>query len=369
MFESILALAHSNLAIIGAGQDFDRRSMYHYGQAVSLLRIALSGDSIEDAVLFAIMALMGVNYLWNDLLAFQSNLTGLRHIVALRGGLNALAWPSLLKPGILTLESFWTYLSSQTHLLEQSTLPAITIDVKIELEANIGTPSTNLPVGFRVLAEQRRLNPYLTQIIQREADFDASLSRTPPTSFVYGNSVRKFANLRTRNGDEVNLASNLQTSGELARLLASPKLTQLEVICCVGMFINVLCTTRTEQLSPVYFAQVQHHAKQLLDYELTDNDPAARDLVAWTIFNVASTMVPSRFARPLKMHQDDVRLDLAVKVVKAFSTSTWEDMKSLLRQFICSDICIDVFQNVWDIGLQQLQSTVGLTEIDRQNQV
>lgn len=169
MFESILALAYSNLAIIGAGDQAGERSVYHYGQAVSQLRLVLSQHFMEDAVLFAIMALMGVNYLWNDLSAFQSNLEGLRQIVALRGGLNALAWPTLLKPAILTLESFWTYLSYQTHLQDQYTLQAIAIDQPTVFENDAGALVSNLPNGFRVLVEQRRLNSHIARVIEREA--------------------------------------------------------------------------------------------------------------------------------------------------------------------------------------------------------
>lgn len=37
----------------------------------------------------------------NDMTAFQSHLGGLRILVQLRGGLDSLGWPELLKPSII----------------------------------------------------------------------------------------------------------------------------------------------------------------------------------------------------------------------------------------------------------------------------
>lgn len=354
MLESILALACSNLSIMSTtehGTNTRLRAVFHYGQAINLLRETLSNGYTGDAVLFAIMSIMGVNYLWDDLAAFESNLAGLRQIIALRGGLDSLAWPSLLRPGILTLESFWTYLSSQAHLLGHDTLLAIATNELTPFEGDVEALISTLPLGFRTLAENHRLSINLLPIIQREAAFDASLSRSPPSAFMNHDGVRKFAHLRTRNGDEVTVASNLQSCEELARLLTNRELMPLDIVCCVGLFINSLCITRSEQLSPIYFTQLQHHAKQLMDFGLNDDDTSARDLITWTIFNVASTMVPGRMTIQPSNYQDDLRLSLAVKVAQHFSTSAWEDMQLLLRGFICSDSCIDAFKNAWDMGI------------------
>lgn len=353
MFESILALSYSNLTIMSqVRRGADRRAMYHYGEAVGLIRRTIASGYTGDAVLFSIMSIMGVNYLWNDLPAFGSNLNGLRQVIALRGGLDKLAWPALLKASILSLESFWTYLSHQSHLLGHNTLPAIVANELQPFQGEIDAIMATLPPGFRVLAQAGSLSTNLLPIIQREARFDASLSRASPSSFAHHDGIRKFAHLRTRNGSEVTLASSLQTCEELARLLTNPDLMPLDIVCCIGLFINCLCVARSEQLSPIYFIQLQHHAKQLMAFDLSDDEAAARDLITWTIFNVASTMVPGRLVFRPDMYKDDIRLSLTIKVAAHFATSTWEDMRSILRQFICSDICLDAFENVWSTGIQ-----------------
>lgn len=356
LFESILALSYSNLAIMPRTKaESDAPFMYHYGQAINHIRRALAAGYIGDAVLFAIISLLAINYLRNDLTAFQSNLQGLRQIITLRGGLNALGWPALLKPGILTVESFWTYLSNQAHLLDHCTVPAIlTNDSLPSPEAGVECITPNLPTGFRILAEQGRLNRIVLEIVQREVIFEASLSRTPPSYFAYHDGIRKFTHLKARDGNEITVASNLQTCEELARLIVSPDLMPLDIICCIGMLINSLCVTRNEQLSPIFFTQLQYHAKQLIAVDLDDNDVAARDLKTWTIFNIASTMVSESSTYSFDKHHNDMRLALAVKVVKHFSKKSWEDVQSILQQFICSESCIDAFKNVWDFGSQYM---------------
>ena len=167
-----------------------------------------------------------------------------------------------------------------------------------------------------------------------------------------GLRLDKFAQLTQPNGEDVTVATHIQTCEELARLLVRPNLTHLDLICCIGMFINALCVTRSEQLSPIYFAQLQHHAKQLLECDLAHCDALSKDLHAWTIFQTASTMLPNSFIKSVHT-LGDLRLALAVKVTVAYANHTWDDMKRCLRRFICSEICIKVFENVWLVGHEQ----------------
>ena len=365
MFEAIIALAQANSSISQwTDQSGDRFTLYHYGQAIARLRQAISStqESMEDAVLFAIMALMGVNYLLNDLRAFHTNLLGLRSLVSLRGGLDALGWPTLLKPGLVALESFWAYLSHQPHLLQgqivMSVTPAAMINVSSTFRRADPVPPVeemlpHLPAGFRALAEQRRLGGSLLHLIHHIAEYDLSLQHAVPTHLTHRGGVRKFANFKTPDGRKVTVASNLHFCEQLAKLLATSELNLLEKVFCIGAFIVLLGSAQTEQFSPIYFTQLQHHAGELLEIPLDENDPAATDLVAWTIFNVVSTMVPSRLSVLPDNYQDDLRFALTVKVVGHFSaTRTWEDMQTALRMFIWSDACVSGWRDVWDLGME-----------------
>lgn len=365
MFEATIALAHASSSISHwTDQSGDRLTLYHYGQAISRLRYAITNvrEYMEDAILFAIMALMGVDYLVNNLTAFHANLIGLRQLVSLRGGLEALGWPTLLKPGLLSLESFWTYISHQPHLVQQQTvartMPTAIMEVSATPCLMSPIPSfesmlSKLPAGFRALGEQRRLGEDLLYLIYQIAEFDLPLESAPATFFTHRDGVRKFTHFRTSDGQDVTVASNLHVCEQLARLLSNPELTPLEKVCCIGIFIGRLSSTRTEQLSPIYFTQLQHHAGELLDVPLDDADPAAMNLVAWTIFNVASTMGPVKSSGLPNNYHDDLRLALAVKIVDYFSaTRTWEEIQIFLRMFLGSDTCLIAWKNVWILGME-----------------
>ena len=371
MFEAIIALAQANSTVNRwTDQTGDRLTLYHYGQAIARLRQAISSaqESMEDAVLFAIMALMGVNYLLNDLRAFQANLLGLRRLVDLRGGVDALGWPALLKPGLVALESFWAYLSQQPHLLQGQSAISATAGAKIDLTPTLHSvgpiPAVEemlprLPAGFRVLAEQRRLGRSLVYLIHQISAYDLSLQHAVPTYLIHRGAVRKVTNFKTPDNREVTVASNLHFCEQLASLLATSELNSLEKVFCIGAFIVLLGSARTEQLSPIYFTQLQHHAGELLEIAMDENDPVAADLVAWSIFNVASTLVPSKLSSLPNNYQDDVRFALTVKVVTHFSaTRTWDDMQRALQRFIWNDGCGSSWKHVWDLGLEHARNRV-----------
>lgn len=350
LFESILALAFANLSVLNpSAQETKRSAWFHYGRAMSLLRLSLAKGEIGDTVLISIISIIGANYLQDNLFAFQINLRGLRQVIALRGGLQSIAHSKLLQSAILTVESFWTYLRAQAHLIAPDSLPAISFDMTPVPEADVDLLVSRMPIGFRKLFQQRRLSAKVARLVIQEAEYNDSLTFAPPNTYLHGGSTRKFADLKMANHEAVTVGSYIQTCEELARLLASPDLTHLDYTCCTGMFINALCVAKSEQLSPIYFTQLQYHAKQLLVCNLDISDPESRNLHAWVIFQVASTLVPSRTTSPVYV-QNDFRFSLAIKVVKNFAGHSWTDMEVLLRNFICSETCLKTFENVWLLG-------------------
>lgn len=368
MFKAVIALAWANCSITNwTDQHADRLTLHLYGEAVAQLRQDLSSPEhyMTDATLFAIMALMGLNYLLNDLSAFGTNLAGLQRIVSLRGGINTLGWPRLLKPALLTLESFWAYFSSQPHLMDSDLYTQPTPNTMIGVihvihndgqSANTSQMLPRLPEGFQVLAERGYLGRDLLSIICDVAELDSSLYHEPPTPVVYHKSIIKFTNSKMRDGSATTIASSLRFCEQLARLFANSNLSIVEKTCCIGMFVILIGSTRSEQLSSIYFTQLQHHSKELLDLPIRELDSEMVDLAAWSMFNVASTMVPPRFSRLPENYQNDLRYVLAVKIVAHFSASrTWEEMHASLSKFIWSSVCMTAWKNVWDIGMQLTQ--------------
>lgn len=236
-----------------------------------------------------------------------------------------------LEPAILTIEAFWVYVSQQKHLLPQPSLSVTSIAIDVGEAVDYEALVSALPIWFQQLAQEQRLSLSVVRAILEEVEFSTSILFDQPAGFVHHDGVRKFASLKTKSGEEINIVSHIQTIRNLARLFGSPHLTKEDIVCCIGMFINALCVLRSEQLSPIFFRQIQHHTRQLIECNVDVNDTVFRDLLAWAMFNVASTMVPSRIIRSADSPLSDLRYHLFSKIVSLFPTSQWHDLELILK--------------------------------------
>ena len=76
MFEALIALSQANLTIQKWGMEGpDRDALYHYSRSVNRLRELLSQQHgyAQDSVLFAIVALMGVDVSFYPVIMRQSS--------------------------------------------------------------------------------------------------------------------------------------------------------------------------------------------------------------------------------------------------------------------------------------------------------
>jgi hypothetical protein len=362
MFQATVALALADATANTWTDDYASPDvLYHYGRSLSTLRRSLEDAQAlqNDALLFAIMALIGIDYLLNDLHSLSAHLQGLRHVINLRGGLEAVGFPLLLKPAVLSVESFYSYIYQQPHLLSNGSahpvLPA-SIEEPAPGDDEVQNMLQIIPRGYHTLLGRSPQSLKILSIVFNLAEEDAQLQHDMPTSFAYREGVRKFLNFNDTSGQPVTVASALHCCGELAKLLVGPEMSQVERACCIAMFIYLLGFSRSEQLSSVYFTQLQHHTQELLDMPLMDDDPEGTELIGWAMFVVSSTLLPITAREDMRGDNADKRYALALRTVEYFSRQkTWDVMAVTLQGFIWNDTCMVSWKNLWDTAIDHLE--------------
>lgn len=381
MFEAIVALSRANLTV-SAWSDHrpDSQTLYHYGSAVARLRELIASQdthaATEDSVLFAIVALMGIDFLKNDMLAFQAHLAGLRHLVKLRGGLDALGWPTLLEPSIKGLETFWTYICSTPHLLPPNMIT--TVPSQPFLARN--PPATkgpclpplteqiaSLPKGFRRLAESGRLSPIVISLLFQANRFDIHLHHHPGHKHLtrYGSPIRaSHAAFTSRRGTPTHNASNLSLTELTAAVLVEKSLTRLERLVCLSLLTVLMGCTRTEKLAKLVAAQMRLCVVEALAFPLRADDPIERDFVAWVslILGAGSGIDEGADIDDMwgghgcgshdpwfKGWKGDPRLTAVRRVVEHFRgwRSLEEVQSEIVQGFIWTDYCAETISENW----------------------
>ncbi|ETN43052.1 uncharacterized protein HMPREF1541_02210 [Cyphellophora europaea CBS 101466] len=381
MFETIVALSHANL-FVSTWTDHcpDSQTLFHYGSALKRLRSQIAsedpGISAHDAVLFAIVALMGIDFLMSDMVTFQTHLSGLRRLVALRGGIEFLGWPSLLKPSIVGLETFWTYICSAPNLLRANIPITATPIEPISLSPSPQMPSTNinhcgysdayndmssliasLQPGYRRLALECNLSPCIIDLVHKVLHFDINLHHYPNGMTRYGQPILSSNAFASSQGTPLVSAANLAVTEYAAAALASPQRTPIERLICISLLTTLLDMTRHEKLSPLYAQQLRLFEEEVLAYPLDDSEPAVRDLVAWLSLNLGQRILwPPAKALPPGW-RDDRCTAMVMKVVRHFSGRwSYERLqKDVLMGFVWTDACQGGMKMAWNLGLDVLR--------------
>ncbi|KAI1608489.1 hypothetical protein EDD36DRAFT_448313 [Exophiala viscosa] len=346
MFEALIALSQANLTVHQWNNGSDPDALYHYNQTLRRLRDLLDReqDYTQDAVLFAIVALMGVDYLNNDLAAFETHLGGLRKIVELRGGLDQLGWPLVLKPYLLGLERFWAYMSK--HSQQRDTLTAQRHNAIPPMPsdrppiANLEEIASILPPGFRTMAMNNRLSEPVLMLIHRVVTQGEHILQISPS---YGSS-------------SIN-ATNMQEAEHCARLLTDSDVTFIDRASCIGLLVVIMDSSRTERLSGYYDQQLQMHAEEIRVSQEMFQDADQSDLYLWVALDTVGTMVPPRRPALPENYEADARFELLLAVVQQYRHLSWDEVLTVLKKFFFTARCIESWYNSWTLALRHLGET------------
>ncbi|KAK4937473.1 hypothetical protein LTR10_021925 [Elasticomyces elasticus] len=360
MFEALIALSQANLTVHQWTNGPDQDALYHYNQALRRLRDLLDReqDYSQDSILFAIIALMGVDvggpqqfdynwtltlfqYLNNDLTAFEMHLGGLRKIVDLRGGLDNLGWPLILRPYLLGLERFWAYMSKHSQTLQASIAQGHNVSL---LELSHHTPIANfadmisvLPPGFRTMALNNRLSQPVLTLLHRITTEAEHIIQINPS---YGSST-------------VN-ATNMQEAEHCAQLLTSSDLTFIDRASCIGLLVVIMDSSRTERFSGYYDQQLQMHAEEIRLSNEVFQDADLSDFYLWVALDIVGTMVPPRRPALPENYQADTRFTLLLAVLQNYGDLSWEEVLTVLKRFFFTARCVESWHNSWELGFRHL---------------
>jgi hypothetical protein len=341
MFEALIALAQTNLTVQTNQRARDKDALFHYSRSLQRLREALSQPECiqEDSTLFGIIALMGVDFMAGDTKAFEMHLYGMRQIVALRGGIDQLGWPTILKPYLVAMEGFWAYMSRDQCVDIDLHEPSRSIaDFQHPYNrvpiAGLDELISTLPPGFRDLALNYRLSLPVITLISRSTLGALSIDQ------IGGGRI------------DIPNATSMQETEYAARLLACSRLTVIERSICVGIMISIMERTMSERFSSLYTTHIQQHAEELLIWQGHFKAPDLAELYLWAAMKTIGTLVPTTHSAPAALHEDDSRFELLMSVVQRYSELPWPQVLDLIRKFIVVPKCIKHWQYAWELGLK-----------------
>ncbi|KAK5061233.1 hypothetical protein LTR84_007775 [Exophiala bonariae] len=347
MFETIVTLSRARLALNNFPQgQVDHLTMYHYGQCLGKLRkLVDDGESdLEDATLFAILALICVEYIRNDLVAFQVHLHALRRIVSSRGGVDALGWPKLLRPSIVSLEYFWSDFCQQTDPAN-STRPVLEILTPGELIDSI-------PSGFRLLALQKRLRSDIIVLLSRVRDMHLPTSNEDshdddPTTTKWHevSSPRDDTNIPRMATD-----SSLLVVQYCQKLLGEVGLSKIERACCIALLMTLLAGSSDEPCWEISTQNIEKYIHELMPISLEEHDEHAANLLAWVCLSTATVVISPRENTPGSPFEcEPICWSILEKVVLYFCRSrSLGGTKVIMRRFILTAACEKVLESAWN---------------------
>lgn len=335
LFEAIIVVSEA-VKTMGVGKPTPA-VMYHHGKVLKQLRQTLlsTTDFAADHVLFTITAMLAIDYLFNDMIAFETHLKGMRSLVATRGGLDALGWPLMLKPGILTLEGLWAYKSSQKgEESERASGSPPDADSEEVLEyprhpfpSYLTAMLAKLPPGLSDLALNRRLSFAMMQLLKGVADWkeemDNQLHDQPDVS-------RVFSSFDTR------LVERCK------RLLVYAELNDVEKVVCSATMAYAMTLgkrQRNDALFGWYKRQLSIEAEQLLKYDFHRADEIA--CLQWAAVLIATPIdePPLKASSPRIRFLDSVlsKNDRARdwKLLRKVGSQMFWDEDSEVKWFLC----------------------------------
>ncbi|KIV96031.1 hypothetical protein PV10_03613 [Exophiala mesophila] len=348
LFEAMMAVSQAGMTARCWSVDGpDKDALLHYNRTVSRLRSLLDQNMAysQDAVLFAIVALMGVDYLLNDMVAYGTHIEGMRRIIALRGGLDKLGWPTILKPLVISVESFWTYICTNPPQPEASSPdvqppPSATADyVDIacpyvrKSSADLFEMIQGLPLGFRRLALNYRRS-------------------VPVMALIYGvvsNNDEIHAPDYESSPSEVN-AANHQEWLYCLRLLSDINITPVERTCCIGLMLTIVDRSHSAGHSPHYRQQIRHHAKELSSGKGRFLQEDVSDMFLWVSLNIVGRDFQKRAQEQGSGLGEDDKIELLLVLVRRHAALKWDDVLARMNNFIPAPRQEGDWRYAWQLG-------------------
>ena len=337
LLEAILAAARRQLALETGTENegsLTIGTMHHYGAAVASLRRRLSDTTAvyDDAVFWTIIALIVNDQEMQDWESFEVHLSGLRRIVTLRGG------PDALKAHCnraFVLYS-WTEVCFANHqdsiaLASPGRTRSDSSDSSISsLSSEIVDYTQHFPAGFRRMIEEYDFEITTVVLIDRALQW----FRAHMAAVEADNLAASPNDVRTELADSIYCT------------IHKPDLSKQERLVCVGLYALVV------SMNPNYMHQ--HWSGSMNWYLLRpvnyDDDMMqwCEDCVLWVGLIIASMQ------GGFSLSQAERWAMLRRVFQKHGYSRTWSEVRSAVQQFCITDALDEQWEACWRFATRKL---------------
>jgi len=274
--EAVFAAARRQVAFEAQSEtESPLSSMQHYNKAISLLqrRVSEASAAFDDAIYWAVIALLVSDQEREDWHSYAVNLDGIRRIVQIRGGVKALK--------ASCGRSFKFYLWAESCCSNREDL--------ITQEESEQVSTTPIPAVFEAPLEDlvpfvRRHSPGFVQMIEQHPFHCETMTMIDSTLKWY--HAQTCATNGGRSPQE-GLGSRNSLTERLHRLLQKGAISDRERLVCVGLLVLVLT------LPPVYMSEQYSRtlSRYVSGFQALSGSIAQEDCTLWVALMMASMSV------------------------------------------------------------------------------
>ncbi|ETI28210.1 hypothetical protein G647_00659 [Cladophialophora carrionii CBS 160.54] len=348
MFELMVALSRASFdARQGNARGPTREVLVHYGKGIEALRLRMAKSSAcdDDATILSVMALLGIALIYGDFRSFETHLTGLRHLVDMRGGVDSLGWGGFIKNSITGLESLWAY-----HENKKLSIATTETHIKLEYPKHPFPPElcvtiAKLPDGFRELALSATLSLQIIALLSNVSEWVSQMQ--------FGRK-KNVLPLGEPNG------TYLRQTHMCLELVPLRGLDVLErAICAAIATVTTETFNKTKQQNPVHRRMIETLSEMLFRYDL-QSLPA--ECTMWLALVIAGPPRPvdGSVASPASSAGEscnsdesqrprDVLLDKTIE--GSPSARNWKWVKKAVQKFFFNEELLEAWQQTWEVAV------------------
>ena len=307
--------------------------LQHRGNFLRILidRMKSPTDTVDDATLFAILNMIVLESTIADWDAYTTNLAGLHHLLAQRGGFEAMKWRCFFRTHLT-----WAHLRASAHSTSQRAFhPKGTLQRSqyhtFPFLVAIYPTASKLPAGLNDLAASGNLSVstinLLASVYEWTQEFDPDAEECAQDREYY--------------------ASGLRLISTLADILARSALTTPERMLCIGVYayINATDGRRRTDRQPRglrdLLVGIRGLAAQVVDFD---------DYLLWTAMAVANNnddVSSTAYTRWLLL---DTYMD------QTHAKCRWDHVLSTVQKFFWTSALEQQWHTSWETALQRRRS-------------
>ncbi|EXJ64278.1 hypothetical protein A1O7_00614 [Cladophialophora yegresii CBS 114405] len=348
MFELMVALSRASFdARQGNAREPAREVLVHYGKGIEALRLKMAKSSTcdDDAAILSVMALLGIALIYGDFRSFETHLTGLRHLVDMRGGVDSLGWDGFIKNSITGLESLWAY-----HENRKLSIATTETHIKLEYPEHPFPPElcvtiAQLPDGFRELVLSATLSLQIIALLSSVSQWIEQMQL---------GRKKNVLPLGESNG------TYLRQTHRCLELVPLQGLGVMErAICAAIATLTTETINKTKQQNPVHRRMIETLSEMLYRHDLQS---LPVECTMWLALVIAGPPHPVEgdVASPASSAGESCNSDqpqrprdvLLDKIIQDSSSArNWKWVKKAVQKFFFDEELLEAWRQTWGVAV------------------